>query len=99
MREAGGVRPSNRLLEPLRRLDTGLMTAESVDGDGLAQRRHVTLVVSADPGDGKSTLVAGLALAQREAGKQVVVLEANFRRPMLGAGAEGSSRHRRCRRC
>jgi Mrp family chromosome partitioning ATPase/capsular polysaccharide biosynthesis protein len=83
VREAGSARPSVRLLEPLRRLDTELMTAESVDAAGLAQRRRVLLVVSADPGDGKSTLVAGLALAQREAGKQVVVLEANFRRPVL----------------
>lgn len=83
VREAGSARPSNRLLESLRRLDTTLMTTESVDGADPAQRHRVMLVVSADPGDGKSTLVAGLALAQREAGKQVVVLEANFRRPVL----------------
>ena len=83
VREAGSARPSNRLLEPLRRLDTTLMTAESENGPDPSQRRRVILVISADPGDGKSTLVAGLALAQREAGKQVVVLEANFRRPAL----------------
>ena len=39
------------------------------------------LFVSPDPGDGKSTLVADLALVQRDAGERVVIVEANFRRP------------------
>jgi len=38
--------------------------------------------VSADPGDGKSTVAAGLALVQREAGERVTVVEADFRRPV-----------------
>jgi Mrp family chromosome partitioning ATPase/capsular polysaccharide biosynthesis protein len=82
VKEGGSSRPSQQLLEPLRRLDTELMMAESVNGATAAQRRRVILVVSPDPGDGKSTIVADLALAQREAGKHVVVFEANFRRPV-----------------
>jgi Mrp family chromosome partitioning ATPase/capsular polysaccharide biosynthesis protein len=82
VREAGASRPSNMLLEPLRRLDTELLLAESLDGD-VTLRRKVILVVSPDPGDGKSTLVADLALVQRDAGRHVAVLEANFRRPVL----------------
>ena len=38
--------------------------------------------MSADPGDGKSTLVAALALAWAEAGERVAVVEADFRRPV-----------------
>ena len=52
------------------------------------------LFVSADAGDGKSTLVADLALVQRDAGERVAIVEANFRRPaqarLLGLdGAQG----------
>jgi Mrp family chromosome partitioning ATPase/capsular polysaccharide biosynthesis protein len=83
VREGGSSRPSNQLLEPLRRLDTELMMAESVNGASPVHRRRVILAISPDPGDGKSTLVADLALTQREAGKHVVVFEANFRRPVL----------------
>ncbi len=38
--------------------------------------------MSADAGDGKSTLVAALALAWGEAGERVAVVEADFRRPV-----------------
>ncbi len=98
VRRDGSVRPSNVLLEPLRRLHTGLQLIDApgngaVSGNGVsaARRSRVILFVSPDPGDGKSTLAADLALIQREAGEQVVVVEANFRRPiqsrMLGLEA------------
>ncbi len=92
VREAGASRPSNQLIEPLRRLDTELVLAESVNG-GESLRRKVILVISPDPGDGKSTLVADLALVQRDAGRHVAVLEANFRRPVLSRllSLEGAS--------
>ncbi len=93
IRGAGPPRPSVHLLEPLRRLHTSL---QPVNGNA-AVPSHVpgrsTLVVSPDPGDGKSTLVADLALVQRDAGARVVVVEANFRRPvqmrLLGLEGEG----------
>jgi polysaccharide biosynthesis transport protein len=103
----GSARPSKLLLEPLRRLHTALRLIElpgqgavtgysPAPGNGAASGRRpkVILVVSPDPGDGKSTLVADLALTQRDGGERVVVVEANFRRPiqarMLGLEASHS---------
>ncbi|HTC67943.1 MAG TPA: hypothetical protein VK662_00115, partial [Acidothermaceae bacterium] len=95
VRRDGSVRPSKLLLEPLRRLHTGLRLIE-LPGHGAAagydpavgngttsgRRPKVILVVSPDPGDGKSTLIADLALTQRDGGERVIVVEANFRRPI-----------------
>jgi Mrp family chromosome partitioning ATPase len=39
------------------------------------------LFLSAEAGDGRSTVVADLALVQREAGERVAIVEADFRRP------------------
>jgi Mrp family chromosome partitioning ATPase len=44
---------------------------------------RVILFTSANAGDGRSTLIADLALVQRDAGARVVVVEADFRRPVL----------------
>ena len=48
-------------------------------------------MVSPEAGDGKSAIVAGLALVKRDAGERVAIVEANFRRPiqarMLGIEA------------
>jgi succinoglycan biosynthesis transport protein ExoP len=74
----GKPQPSRPLLEPLRRLHTTLQLGP---GDHeLAPPRSI-LFVSADAGDGKSTLIANLARVQRDAGKRVAVIEADFRRP------------------
>jgi Mrp family chromosome partitioning ATPase/capsular polysaccharide biosynthesis protein len=86
VRSEGAPRPSVQLLEPLRRLHTALELAHPTDrslhthGAG-----RVIAFVSADPGDGKSTLVADLAMVQRDAGERTVVVEANFRRPAQAA--------------
>ncbi len=91
IRREGDPYPSAALLEPLRRLHTALRLGEQRPPDAAQQSPgRVILVVSADPGDGKSTLVADLALVQREAGERVVVVEANFRRPVQ-AGLLGLS--------
>ena len=85
VRSGNSPRPSVNLLEPLRRLQTALRLGDSSGADSApAGRSRVILFVSSDPGDGKSTVVADLALAQRDAGERVVVLEANFRRPVQG---------------
>jgi Mrp family chromosome partitioning ATPase len=76
----GSPAPSRILLEPLRRMHTSLQLAGKLDGGGHPSAR-VLLFISPDPGDGKSTLVADLALVQRDAGERVAVVEANFRRP------------------
>jgi succinoglycan biosynthesis transport protein ExoP len=87
-------RPSAHLLEPLRRLQAGLRLAdESATGASPGSPPRIILFVSPDPGDGKSTIAADLALVQRDAGERVVLVEANFRRPvqnrLLGIEGEG----------
>lgn len=74
--------PAAALREPLRRLHTTLQL-RSLSGD-LDQRPapRSVLFISADAGDGKSTLLAGLALVQSEAGENVVILESDLRRPV-----------------
>jgi Mrp family chromosome partitioning ATPase/capsular polysaccharide biosynthesis protein len=93
----GQPSPSRFLLEPLRRLHTGLQlgTAAPVPNNGQAALRtnpRVLLFTSADAGDGKSTLVADLALVQRDANQRVAIVEANFRRPVQARllGLDGS---------
>lgn len=46
-------------------------------------RARVTLVVSACPGDGKTSVAANMAAALAETGKRVVAVNADFRRPTL----------------
>lgn len=78
----GQPAPSRALLEPLRRLHTALQLGDKL-GPEPATPRRVILFISPDAGDGKSTLVADLAMTQRDAGQRVAVIEANFRRPVL----------------
>ncbi len=73
--------PAKSLREALWRLQTTLQVGSAPEHEGGPARR-VILCVSADAGDGKSTLVAGLALSQSEAGERVAVVEADFRRPV-----------------
>lgn len=79
----GHPTPAYVLREALWRLQTTLQVAGNgtENGAGGAGARTI-LCVSADAGDGKSTLVAALALALGEAGKRAAVVEADFRRPV-----------------
>ena len=47
------------------------------------RRSKVVLVTSAAPGEGKTTLVANLAIVLGETGKSVLVLSCDFRRPTI----------------
>jgi Mrp family chromosome partitioning ATPase len=78
----GQPAPSKQLLEPLRRLHTALQLGDKLGPEPVTPRR-IILFISPDAGDGKSTLVADLAMTQRDAGQRVAVIEANFRRPVL----------------
>lgn len=90
----GHPTPAYVLREALWRLQTTLQVGNNVAGNGAAvagngaadngggRGPRTILCVSADPGDGKSTLVAALALAWGEAGERVAVVEADFRRPV-----------------
>jgi Mrp family chromosome partitioning ATPase/capsular polysaccharide biosynthesis protein len=97
----GQPAPAKSLLEALWRLQTTLqvgsastngVSANGVSANGHGSAPRVILCVSADAGDGKSTLVAALALAMADAGERVAVVEADFRRPvqakLLGAGGQ-----------
>jgi Mrp family chromosome partitioning ATPase/capsular polysaccharide biosynthesis protein len=88
----GRLAPSATLSEPLRRLHTTLRLGEMLNG-GHATRIRSILFLSPDAADGKSTVAAGLALVQRDAGEQVSLIEADFRRPvqarLLGTGVSG----------
>jgi succinoglycan biosynthesis transport protein ExoP len=93
----GHPAPAKSLLEALWRLQTTLQVG-SISTNGASNNGHgsaprVILCVSADAGDGKSTLVATLALAMSDAGERVAVVEADFRRPAQGRllGASGSA--------
>ena len=89
--QQGEVLPAAALREPLRRLHTTLQLRNMSDPDRGPAPRSV-LFVSADAGDGKSTLLAGLAMVQREAGERVVILESDLRRPIQAEllGIDGS---------
>jgi Mrp family chromosome partitioning ATPase/capsular polysaccharide biosynthesis protein len=81
VREDGISRPAKPLLEPLRRLQTTLQLGSALDHGAVSAPRLI-LFMSADAGDGKSTIVADLALVQADAGERVAVVEADFRRPV-----------------
>ncbi len=51
----------------------------------LGQGSHVILVTSALPGEGKSVTAAALAKSSARAGKRVILIEADMRRPSLNA--------------
>jgi len=80
--EDGQPRPSRTLRDPFQRLHTALRVGNVNRPDGHGQPRTI-LFVSADAGDGQSTVVADLALVQRDAGETVAVVEADLRRPVL----------------
>jgi Mrp family chromosome partitioning ATPase/capsular polysaccharide biosynthesis protein len=82
VRREGQIRASRLLSEPLRRLHSSL-TLESSSNGRDPSRPHSILFLSADPGDGKSTVAAGLALTERDGGERVALVEADFRRPVM----------------
>jgi len=87
----GEPTPAPSLREPLRRLHTTLQLWDTLERDGRPAPRSI-LFVSPDAGDGKSTLIADLALVQRDAGERVAIVEADLRRPIQAKllGIDGS---------
>jgi Mrp family chromosome partitioning ATPase/capsular polysaccharide biosynthesis protein len=86
VRGDGSPRPSNVLREPLQRLHTNLQVGSvnaSSNGHGAAAKPRTIMFVSADAGDGQTTVVADLALIQADAGERVAIVEADLRRPAL----------------
>ncbi len=85
----GQPTPAKSLRDPLWRFQTMLTLGDMLASHEEGSPRSI-LFVSADAGDGKSTLIADLALVQRDAGQRTAVVEADFRRPvqarLLGVG-------------
>lgn len=87
----GARAPSKNLLEPIRRLHAALLLRpmtpppQNANGAPMPEKRspRVILITSADVGDGKSTVLADLALVQRDSGARVAVVDANMRRPAM----------------
>jgi capsular exopolysaccharide synthesis family protein len=69
--------PHSSFAEAFRRLRTGVLFAASAKG------AHVLLVTSAHPGEGKSTTTANLGVTLARAGKRVVLISADLRRPRV----------------
>jgi Mrp family chromosome partitioning ATPase len=85
--------PAQALREPLRRLHTTLqLRGMPVDELDSRPSPRTVLFLSAEAGDGKSTLIAGLALVQAEAGERVAIIESDLRRPIQAEllGVDGS---------
>jgi capsular exopolysaccharide synthesis family protein len=78
---------SSHLSEAFRGVRTSLYFSTS------GQDHKVIQITSPVPGDGKSTIVANLAVAIAKSGKSVLVLDADFRRPSLSKllGLNGKS--------
>jgi len=70
------VSPRSPTTEAFRSLRTNLQYA------GVDNALHTLLVTSVGPGEGKSTIVANLAIVLAQSGQRVAVLDADLRRPM-----------------
>lgn len=96
-KERGGIvvleHPHSAASEALRLLGAGLLQGQAaaamMNGGRRREARRddrrskVVLVTSAAPAEGKTTLVANLAVAIGETGKKVLVLSCDFRRPTI----------------
>jgi polysaccharide biosynthesis transport protein len=72
----GQESPHSLLAEAYRQCRTNLLFASDHPIKSL-------LVTSPNPGDGKSTVAANLAISMARSGSRVVLVEANFRRPAI----------------
>jgi capsular exopolysaccharide synthesis family protein len=76
-RSVGIVRPGSLGLEAFRSLRT------NIDFLGMNDNRRVLELVSAQPDEGKTTVAANLAVALAQAGRSVVLVDADLRAPRL----------------
>lgn len=79
--------PQSPRAESFRQIRTNLQFAN------IGHSSKVTLVTSSLPGEGKSTTATNMAIALAQAGKRVVLIDADLRRPMVAEylGLEGGA--------
>jgi len=70
-------RPFDAGSEAFHNLHTGLLFADAV------RTVRTVVVTSAQPGEGKSTVAANLAVVMARAGERVILVDADLRRPIL----------------
>jgi capsular exopolysaccharide synthesis family protein len=70
--------PNSPAAEAFRQIRTNLLFSTTSEG------RRSLLVTSPAPEDGRTTVVINLATAIAQAGKKVLIVDANFRQPALG---------------
>jgi Mrp family chromosome partitioning ATPase len=80
----GAPAPARALLESLRKLDVTLKLPAALNGTRTAAPKSI-LFIGVEAGEGTSSVVAGLALAEREAGGRTALIDANLRRPVQGS--------------
>jgi capsular exopolysaccharide synthesis family protein len=71
--------PRSLAAEAFRQIRTNLLFS------GPASQRRTLLVTSPAPEDGRTTVVMNLAASMAQAGRKVLVLDANFRQPAIGS--------------
>lgn len=71
-------RPQSQAAEAFRSLRTSLQFLP-------AERLRAIVITSSGPGEGKSTCATNLAIALAKTGKRVLLVDADMRRPSLGA--------------
>lgn len=69
--------PKSEIAESYRTIRTGILFGMADDD------ARTILVTSPSPGDGKSTTASNLAIAMAQAGRRVLLLDADFRKPMV----------------
>jgi capsular exopolysaccharide synthesis family protein len=69
--------PRSMIAEAFRAVRTNLLLSSP------AERQRTVLVTSARPEEGKTTIAANLAIAIGQSGRRVLLVDANFHRPML----------------
>lgn len=82
--------PQSLVAEAFRHIRTNLQFSAPED------RQRTVLVTSPRPDDGKTTIACNLAIALAQAGRRVLLVDANFRRPVIhmhfpGVGGKGLS--------